>query len=717
MYTCYCTPFTTPFSTIHRYNSTILTLPPALGPSTWDRGLSYIAGRRQLNRDRTGQLTLFQDIILCTTLPMLHHKGSCISLTPPPLLHSLPPVLAQPIPRAMAVSLPAPQSLLPSTLPNHDHVLLQPRVSALCALDYQQQQQQPQHDALSPTPTLWLINVKPSDAKRRVLASADGGVAVDHATNPPNVGFPSTPRKPPSVATGRSLCSARRALIGTLCASPARPSHAVRQAQLFQDQDASPVQDEILGRPGGVPVDSFDYPDDSPTKLPSDDSWSDDRLYKDAPRSVRSNSSYLNKWLQIQYPKTNMSELALSPGSRRLPNSFLGDRHNLDAPVNRNVREYDGAVANFTLSKIKTALQAHPEHVAALPAGMDAQLSHQLPVSHPSRPSLPPRETYVSGGLFPMSTLQTPDDQGMNLDSVHLPHRFKRASLAAGRHKPESPFQVDDDGTSPTKREPKRPRRLSSNPQLTAAALSAIAAIQGHHGSASSRTREDVLQSCALYSNGSDCDSSSLPSPSHFRSTLIHNDNSPATPLMPPATPHLLPVSSSPLLHPSSPHFIRSALRGAGPQPPMSPHLNGLSPLSTRPSSPSHSPLAPPPRRHHHPARFSPTRHGLSPDVVLFRGDSVARAKLRERRLGRKREGSWGDESLFGGRGRGVPGTLDGEGGAQGVTVDSGEEADEEDEGEGEGEDEGGVPVAGVGCGQGAREGVDWVFGGEVARV
>ncbi|KAK8234324.1 hypothetical protein HDK77DRAFT_475507 [Phyllosticta capitalensis] len=738
-YTIYCTPFTTPFSMstaaqgvvnyttttrITKYLQSIATtlqysIPPALGPSTWDRGLSYIAVHHAPNAASLRLLHLSHSAALASFSP----SRPCS--TNSPSHSSFPPV--EPHPRAWSSSASTPQGspvAAPSTLPNHDHVLLQPRVSALCALDYQQQQQ-PQHDALSPTPTFGLINVKPSDAKRRVLASADGGVAVDHATNPPNVGFPSTPRKPPSVATGRSLCSARRALIGTLCASPARPSHAVRQAQLFQDQDASPVQDEILGRPGGVPVDSFDYPDDSPTKLPSDDSWSDDRLYKDAPRTVRSNSSHLNKWLQNQYPspnveadlKTNMSELALSPGSRRLPNSFLGDRHNLDAPVNRNVREYDGAVANFTLSKIKTALQAHPEHVAALPAGMDAQLSHQLPVSHPSRPSLPPRETYVSGGLFPMSTLQTPDDQGMNLDSVHLPHRFKRASLAAGRHKPESPLQVDDDGTSPTKREPKRSRRLSSNPQLTAAALSAIAAIQGHHGSASSRTREDVLQSCALYSNGSDCDSSSLPSPSHFRSTLIHNNNSPATPLMPPATPHLLPVSSSPLLHPSSPHFIRSALRGAGPQPPMSPHLNGLSPLSTRPSSPSHSPLAPPPRRYVPPTRFSPTRHGLSPDVVLFRGDSVARAKLRERRLGRKREGSWGDESLFGGRGRGVPGTLDGEGGAQGVTVDSGEEADEEDEGEGEGEEEGGVPVAGVGCGQGAREGVDWVFGGEVARV
>ncbi|KAK7537226.1 uncharacterized protein J3D65DRAFT_677231 [Phyllosticta citribraziliensis] len=563
-------------------------------------------------------------------------------------------------------------------------------------------------------------------------------------------GFPSTPKKTRrSVATARS----RASLIGTLCASPARPSHAVRQAQLFHSTPGncspSPVQDEILGRPGGVPVDRNHcrrpglprLPDDSPLarslpRFPSDDSWSDDRLYKDAPRTSKSDPSYLNKWLQSQCPpssnvqkelQTNMAELCLSPaGSRRLPNSFLGDRHNLDAPVNRNVREYDGAVANFTLSKIKTALHAHPEHIAALPAGMDAQLSHQLPVSHPSRPSLPPRETYVSGGLFPMSALQTPaNDQDVNLDvcvsTPSLPHRFKRASLPPGialdkPHKPEqTPFV--DASTSPSKRRPKRPRRLSSNPNLTAAALSAIAAIHGH-GSASSKIpaapREDpfpydLTSSRVVLSTGSD--SSSLPSPPRLHSAILRGD-SPATPLMPPATPHLLPVSSSPLPLPSSPPFLRSALRGAGAHH-VSPRVGGsVSASSTRFSSPS--PLASRRRGCTEAAtRFSPTRHGLSPDVVLFRGDSAARAKLRERRLGRKRGGSWGDESLFTREGGGVGlGTDEGPG-----NMDSGEEADEEDEGEADaeaegdvGDDDGGVRVALDGRGAVAGEGVEWVF-------
>ncbi|KAK8155018.1 hypothetical protein BKA80DRAFT_257346 [Phyllosticta citrichinensis] len=565
------------------------------------------------------------------------------------------------------------------------------------------------------------------------------------------------PHAPITISTPKKTARSRASLIGTLCASPARPSHAVRQAQLFHSTpgncSSSPVQDEILGRPGGVPVDRNHchrpglprVPDDSPLArslpgFPSDDSWSDDRLYKDAPpRTSKSDPSYLNKWLQSQCPpspnvqeglQTNMAELCLSPaGSRRLPNSFLGDRHNLDAPANRNVREYDGAVANFTLSKIKTALHAYPEHLAALPAGMDAQLSHQLPVSHPSRPSLPPRETYVSGGLFPMSALQTPaDDQDANLDvsvpTPSLPHRFKRASLPPGialdkPHKPEqTPFV--DASTSPSKRRPKRPCRLSSNPNLTAAAaLSAIAAIHGH-GSASTKIpvapREDPLpydltSSRVVLSTGSD--SSSLPSPPRLHSTILRGD-SPATPLMPPATPHLLPVSSSPLPLPSSPPFLRSALRGAGAHHAVSPRVGGsVSASSTRFSSPS--PLAPRRRGYTDAAtRFSPTRHGLSPDVVLFRGDSAARAKLRERRLGRKRGSSWGDDCLFAREGGGLGlGTDEGPG-----NMDSGEEADEEDEGEAdameaegdEGDDDGGVRVALDGSGAVVGEGVEWVF-------
>ncbi|KAK7607415.1 hypothetical protein IWX49DRAFT_595723 [Phyllosticta citricarpa] len=582
--------------------------------------------------------------------------------------------------------------------------------------------------------------------------------------------FGSPNKTPPSVATARS----RASLIGTLCASPARPSHAVRQAQLFH-RPSSPVQDEILGRPGGVPVDLTcrpglpRLPDDSPRFPSDDDSWSDDRLYKDAPRSAKSDPTYLNKWLQTQCSPqkeldiTKMTELCLSPaGSRRLPNSFLGDRHNLDAPpVNRNVRGYDGAVANFTLSKIKTALQAHPEHVAALPAEMDAQLSHQLP----TRPSLPPRrDTYVSGGLFPMSALQTPAGDHASAPVTSLPHRFKRATLPAAmaldkRHKPEQTPPFVETSTSPSKRRPKRPRHLSSNPKLTAAALSAIAAIHGHGSpskkpvipladnddvdddAAAAAFPHDLKCSRAVLSTGSD--SSSLPSPPRLHSSALWRADSPASPLLPPATPHLLPVSSSPLPLPSSPPFLRSALRGAGAA--HHPHHHvatgpGSVSAASSPRFSSPSPLAPRRRGgfghgHGHVdtmaastnTRFSPTRHGLSPDVVLFRGDGAARAKLRERRLGRKREGSWGDESLLlarGGRGGG--------GGVEGLAgMDSGEEADEEDEGDGDVEREqhvdgngggGRVPVQGSSgggggdaqsLGEGEGESVEWVFGGE----
>ncbi|KAK7513325.1 uncharacterized protein IWZ02DRAFT_460972 [Phyllosticta citriasiana] len=456
-----------------------------------------------------------------------------------------------------------------------------------------------------------------------------------------------------------------------------------------------------------------------------------------------------------------MTELCLSPaGSRRLPNSFLGDRHNLDAlPVNRNVGEYDGAVANFTLSKIKTALQAHPEHVAALPAEMDAQLSHQLP----SRPSLPPRDTYVSGGLFPMSALQTPAGDHVSAPATSLPHRFKRATLPAAmaldnRHKPEQTPPFVETSTSPSKRRPKRPRHLSSNPKLTAAALSAIAAIHGH-GSPSKKPvtpradNDDVDDAAAAFPHDLKCsravlstasDSSSLPSPPRLHSSALWRADSPASPLLPPATPHLLPVSSSPLPLPSSPPALRSALRGAGAA--HHPHHHvatgpGSVSAASSPRFSSPSPLAPRRRGgfghgHGHVdtmaastnTRFSPTRHGLSPDVVLFRGDGAARAKLRERRLGRKREGSWGDESLL--LARGVRGGGGGGGGGVGglAGMDSGEEADEEDEGEGDVEREqhvdgngggGRVPVQGgssgdaQSLGEGEGESVEWVFGGE----
>lgn len=83
---------------------------------------------------------------------------------------------------------------------------------------------------------------------------------------------------------------------------------------------------------------------------------------------------------------------------------------------------------------------------------------------------------------------------------------------------------------------------------------------------------------------------------------------------------------------------------------------------------------------------------------------------MRDRRLGRKRGGSWADESLFTGEGGGVElATDEGPG-----NMDSGEEADEEDEGEadaegGVGDDDGGVPVA-LGSGAVAGESDEWVF-------